>query len=289
MLQGLEELLERERPDVLVVYGDTNSTLAGALAASKLQIPLAHVEAGLRSFNRRMPEEINRIVTDSISDLLFAPTTRAVEQLRCEGQPSSRVVWTGDVMYDAALLGADIARSRSRVLEELGLADKSYYLATVHRAENTDDAARLAAIVGSLTRVAAHHPVVLPLHPRTRAALERADLLGQAMRTLRVIEPVGFIDMIRLEMGALAIASDSGGVQKEAFFYRVPCFILRDETEWVELVDAGWNTVLPPEDAERMAATMLALDSRRPREISPYGEGNASHIIVDELVKRYGG
>ncbi len=287
MLAGLEEVFEQERPDVVLVYGDTNSTLAGALAAAKLRIPIAHVEAGLRSFNRAMPEEINRIVADSVSDLLFAPTRTAVAQLEREGQARDRVVWTGDVMYDAALMTAEVARSRSRVVDALGLADGTYYLATVHRAENTDDPRRLRAIVDALTLVAAEHPVVLPLHPRTRAALEREGLLERATG-VRVIDPVGFVDMVRLEMGALAVASDSGGVQKEAFFYGVPCYILRDETEWVELVDAGWNTLVPPGDPEAMAATMLRRDASRRQDVRPYGDGNASRIIVEELARRYG-
>ncbi|MGZ8455676.1 MAG: non-hydrolyzing UDP-N-acetylglucosamine 2-epimerase [Gemmatirosa sp.] len=287
MLAGLEEVFQREAPEVVLVYGDTISTLAGALAAAKLRIPIAHVEAGLRSFNRAMPEEINRIVADSVSDLLFAPTATAVAQLKREGQPADRVVWTGDVMYDAALMTAEVARTRSRILDDLGLADGSYYLATVHRAENTDDPRRLRAIVDALALVAAQHPVVLPLHPRTRAALDGAGLLDAASG-VRVIDPVGFVDMVRLEMGALAVASDSGGVQKEAFFYGVPCFILRDETEWVELVDAGWNTLVPPGDARAMAATMLQRDASRRQDVRPYGDGNASRIIVDELARRYG-
>ncbi|MDF1502343.1 UDP-N-acetylglucosamine 2-epimerase (non-hydrolyzing) [Roseisolibacter sp. H3M3-2] len=288
MLEGLEEVFLSERPDLVLVYGDTNSTLAGALAAAKLHVPIAHVEAGLRSFNRAMPEEINRIVADGVSDVLFAPTDVAAAQLRREGHPEERIVWTGDVMYDAALMTADVARSRSRVLDALGLQDGGYYLATVHRAENTDDVRRLASIVESLATVAETHPVVLPLHPRTRAALERSGLLARAEQALRLVEPVGFVDMVRLEMGALAVASDSGGVQKEAFFYGVPCFVLRDETEWVELVDAGWNTLVPPGDAAAMATVMLARDASRRREVRPYGDGNASGVIVAELARRLG-
>lgn len=287
MLEGLEAIFARERPDAVLVYGDTNSTLAGALAAVKLHLPVAHVEAGLRSFNRAMPEEINRIVADSVSDLLFAPTTQAVAQLRGEGHSPERVVWTGDVMYDAALMTAELARTGSRVLESLELAPGSYYLATVHRAENTDDPTRLRAIVDALALVAERHPVVFPVHPRTRAALARDGLLEAVATRLRLVEPVGFVDMVRLEMGARAVASDSGGVQKEAFFYGVPCFVLRDETEWVELVEAGWNTLVPPGDPAAMAACMLALDSRAPRVIQPYGDGRASAVIVEQLLRRY--
>jgi UDP-GlcNAc3NAcA epimerase len=287
MLDGIEQVLLSERPDVVLVYGDTNSTLAAAIAAVKLRIPVAHVEAGLRSFNRAMPEEINRIVADSVSEVLFVPTINAAAQLRREGQPEDRIVWTGDVMYDAALMMSDIARANSTIVQDLGLVEKEYFLATVHRAENTDDEARLRAIFGALMTVAERYPVVVPLHPRTRAALDHAGLLSTVCQRLRVLEPVGFFDMVRLEMGAHAIASDSGGVQKEAFFHRVPCFILRNETEWVELVAAGWNTLVPPTDAATIAATMLATRSSSRAEVSPYGRGDASQIIARELLRRF--
>lgn len=288
MLERLEVVFRQEAPDVVLIYGDTNSTLAGALAAVKLHLPVAHVEAGLRSFNRRMPEEINRVVADAVSDLLLAPTEHAVRQLLQEGHPAERVVLTGDVMYDAALMTAEVARQRSTVMEQHGLTHKSYYLATVHRAENTDDSARLQAIFDALGRVAAHLPVVLPLHPRTRAALSREGIADRLAPGIKILDPLGFVDMVRLEMSALAIASDSGGVQKEAFFYGVPCFILRDETEWVELVEAGWNTLVPPGDPAHMAETMLHLERRRPQAISPYGAGDAAGIVVEQLVARYG-
>lgn len=288
MLRGLEDIFIRETPDVVLIYGDTNSTLAGAVAAAKLHLPVAHVEAGLRSFNRRMPEEVNRIVADSVSDLLLAPTELAYRQLLAEGQPAERVVLTGDVMFDASRMTADIARRTSTVLRDLKLVPKTYFLATVHRAENTDDSTRLRAIVRALGQVAREYPVVLPLHPRTRAALERFDLMEVASKSIIMIEPVGFIDMVRLEMDALAVASDSGGVQKEAFFFGVPCFVLRDETEWVELIQAGWNTLVPPGDPDVMAGTMLQLDQLHPTPIAPYGDGHASEVVVHELMTRYG-
>lgn len=287
MLEGLDRLLITERPDAILIYGDTNSTLAAAVVASKLNIPIAHVEAGLRSFNRRMPEEVNRIVADALADLLFVPTCEALNQLRREGVPEQRIVCSGDVMYDAALFVARIARERSRILESLGLKDKRYLLATVHRAENTDDPIRLRHIFEALTRVARELTVVLPLHPRTRAALEFHGLLADVARRLRLIDPVGFVDMVRLEMGARAIASDSGGLQKEAFFHGVPCFILRNETEWVELVDAGWNVLVPPVDPRSMAETMLTARTT-PQPISPYGDGRAGRVIVESLLTRYG-
>ncbi|PWC57258.1 UDP-N-acetylglucosamine 2-epimerase [Azospirillum sp. TSH7] len=288
MLEGLEPLFERERPDAVLVYGDTNSTLAATLAAVKLGIPVAHVEAGLRSFNRAMPEEINRIVADSVCDLLFAPTVEAMEQLRREGQPEERIRLSGDVMYDAALMTADLARRQSSILDRLGLTEKGFLLATIHRAENTDDPRRLSVLIEALELAAEALPVVLPLHPRTRAALDRLGILQKAARRLKLIEPVGFIDMVRLEMSARTVATDSGGVQKEAFFYRVPCCVLRNETEWRELLEAGWNRLLPPgDDPGAMAAELLA---ERPagRDIAPYGKGDAGRIIVETLLDRYG-
>ncbi|MEO8563650.1 MAG: UDP-N-acetylglucosamine 2-epimerase (non-hydrolyzing) [bacterium] len=287
MLEGLEQIFLDEQPDVVLIYGDTNSTLAAAVAAAKLHLPIAHVEAGLRSFNRRMPEETNRVVADALSDVLFAPTEDAVRQLRREGHAEDRIVWSGDVMYDAALLMKGVAASSSRILDDHSLVERDYFLATVHRAENTDDPARLRSIFDALELVARQHAVVLPLHPRTRAALQRDGLFDRASSTLRLIDPLGFIDMVRLEMGALAVATDSGGLQKEAFFHGVPCFVLREETEWTELVTAGWNTLVPPGDPARMAAAMLSAPHER-AAITPYGDGRASELIVRHLVERYG-
>jgi UDP-GlcNAc3NAcA epimerase len=289
MMELIEDILLQEKPNVVLIYGDTNSTLAGALAAVKLHIPVAHVEAGLRSFNRAMPEEINRIVADSVSDVLFAPTWEAVAQLKAEGISGDKVVWSGDIMYDMALLVREIALRSSPIIRDLALKPKGYYLATIHRAENTDDPQRLAAIVQCLELVGREMPVVLPLHPRTRAALTRQNLLEPLARAITITEPLGFVDMVRLELDALAVVTDSGGVQKEAFFYRIPCFVLRNETEWVELIEAGWNTLVPPADPTGMARVILDLQNRHPREISPYGDGNAATIIADELIRRFNG
>lgn len=271
MLEATERILARERPDWVVVYGDTNSTLAGALAAAKLHLRVAHVEAGLRSFNRRMPEEINRVLTDHASDVLFAPTAKARNQLLKEGVPRSKIHVVGDVMYDAALHFGARSERASRILSRLRLRPREYVLATIHRAENTDDPRRLETIVWALRHVAQHLPVVFPMHPRTRKARPPVD-------GLRAIEPVGYLDMVQLERNAKAIATDSGGVQKEAFFYRVPCVTLRTETEWTELVDAGWNRVVPPTSAERIAASILG--ARRGRKVQLYGDGKAAERIV---------
>ena len=244
MLEGLERVILEVEPAWVVLYGDTNSTLAGALAAAKLHVPVAHVEAGLRSFDRRMPEELNRVLTDHASDLLLAPTHTAIENLRKEGIPDNRVRLVGDVMYDAALRFRG-AGSADR-LEQLGVRSGEYILATVHRAANTDDPTRLRAIFHGLARVArdTETPVLVLLHPRTRAALRREGLLEEMEERLILSEPVGYLDMLTLESHASLVATDSGGVQKEAYFVGVPCVTLREETEWVELVEGGWNRLV---------------------------------------------
>jgi len=277
MLEHTEEVLLKEKPDWVLVYGDTNSTLAGALAAAKLHIPVAHVEAGLRSFNHRMPEEINRVLTDHLSTLLFCPTQTAVDNLAREGVLKG-VELVGDVMYDAALYYAAKAEAHSSIMDRLGLCSKGYMLATLHRAENTDDPFRLRAIVEGLGAVAQHMPVVIPLHPRTRAALEREGLLARVTETCQLIQPLGYLDMVLLEKNARLIATDSGGVQKEAYFYGVPCMTLREETEWVETVEAGWN-VLVGADSERIASVALSF-ATPPARPALYGDGSAAKRCV---------
>jgi len=290
MLEALEQTIQRERPDVVLVYGDTNSTLAGALAAAKLLVPVAHVEAGLRSFNRRMPEEINRVLADQVSDLLFAPTRTAVANLVREGIPDERIHEVGDVMLDASLFYAAIARERSDVMARLGLAKGGYVLATIHRQENTDDPRRLAAVFAGLAAVARETRVVLPLHPRTRASLDGNPAAAAAAGALDLIDPVGYLDMVMLEENAAVIATDSGGVQKEAYFYGVPCVTLRDETEWVELVEIGANRLAPPTTAEAVSrAIAQALSEHRSVRKEPlYGAGDAGTRIVQVLAARAG-
>jgi UDP-GlcNAc3NAcA epimerase len=259
MLEAIEGVLLGEKPDLVMVYGDTNSTLSGALAAAKLHIPVAHVEAGLRSFNRQMPEEINRVLTDHTADLLFAPTTVAAANLEREGIPASKIYLVGDVMYDMALYYSTRAEAKSSILERLGLSPKKYIMATIHRPENTDDPSCLRLIFEGLRMAAAQLPVVVPLHPRTRAALKRESLLEELAKYVRLIDPIGYLDMVMLEKNARLIATDSGGVQKEAFFYKVPCVTLRKETEWVELVDLGWNCIaLPATDPSEVRAVISA-------------------------------
>ena len=302
MLEAIEKVLLKERPDWILVYGDTDSTLAGTLAAVKLHIPVAHVEAGLRSFNRRMPEEINRVLTDHAADLLFAPTEIAVKNLYREGIPDSRIHLVGDVMYDAALYYAEIAERKSTILQQLRLIEelsckreklkepdkrnepvKPYILATVHRAENTDDPERLKAILQALAEVHRKVPVVFPVHPRTRKRARDFGLEGYLAEVL-AIEPVGYLDMVMLEKNARLIVTDSGGVQKEAYFYRVPCVTLREETEWVELVQSGWNHLIPPFSVEAVVQALTAPLS--PGEnLFLYGDGMASQRIAKVLVE----
>ncbi len=276
MLAALEEVLVREKPDRVLVYGDTNSTLAGALAAAKLHLPVAHVEAGLRSFNRRMPEEINRVLTDHLSDLLFCPGETAVAHLAAEGIVAG-VHAVGDVMHEALRHAVALAERKTTVLERLGLAPNGYALATLHRAENVDDPARLAQLLAALREVARRQPVVFPVHPRTRRRLAAGGAAATA--GLRLLEPQGYLDMVRLEAGAAVVLTDSGGMQKEAYWLRVPCVTLRDETEWVETVREGWN-VLAGADGERIARA--ARNPARPAETPDAYRGAGS---VDRLVR----
>ena len=281
MLERLEEVLEQEAPDWVLVYGDTNSTLAGALAAAKLHIPVAHVEAGLRSFNRRMPEEINRVLTDHASDALFTPTDTATTNLHNEGVDPERIQQVGDVMFDAALFYGQRAEERSRVLTDHDLERGGYILATVHRQENTDDPRRLRAIFEAFQTVAREQPVALPLHPRTRARLEEAGLL-HLTKGLTLLPPVGYLDMVMLERAAAVIATDSGGVQKEAYFHGVPCVTLREETEWTELIDLGWNQLAIPGVAD-IAREIPKSISKTGSDGTPYGDGMAAAQIIDRL------
>lgn len=268
MLGALEKALVEERPEMVLVYGDTNSTLAGALAAAKLHIPVAHVEAGLRSFNRRMPEEINRVVADHLSTLQFCPTEESVKNLEHEGITAG-VHRVGDVMYDCALFARARALESSRILEKLGLEEGGFALATVHRAENTDTPEALAAVVDYLEARARELPVVLPLHPRTREALARH---GLSLKAVTAIPPVGYHDINRLLAAAAEVLTDSGGLQKEAYFHRVPCVTLRDQTEWVETVSHGWNRL------------WRGPNYVTPRsDIADYGDGHAAEKILETV------
>ncbi|WP_416841513.1 non-hydrolyzing UDP-N-acetylglucosamine 2-epimerase [Haloferax sp. DFSO52] len=280
MMQRLDTVIADEAPDIVLVYGDTNSTLAAALVASKRDPRVAHVEAGLRSHNWEMPEEVNRVLTDHCSDLLFAPSESAASTLESEGIHGGVYV-TGDVQYDAILAVRQPAREYSTILDDLDLQDDEYVLATVHRAGNTDDHTKLEAIMAGLAD--AGRPVVFPVHPRTENALQAAGLWSQVAddENILLVEPVGYLDFVRLLDGAERVATDSGGVQKEAFYLDKRCVTLRDETEWVETVDAGWNTLVGADtDAIR---TALQSTESLPEKPSLYGDGTAAERIVDVL------
>lgn len=284
MIEAIEDVLMKERPDWVLVFGDTDSTLAGALAAVKPHIPVAHVEAGLRSHNRRMPEEVNRVLTDHASDLLFAPTEIAVRNLLREGIPEHRIHLVGDVMYDAALYYGAKAERESRILKRLGLEPKGYVLATAHRAENVDNPERLRVILEVLALTHREIPVVFPVHPRTR---KRAQSFGLStfLEEVLAVEPVGYLDMVMLEKNARAILTDSGGVQKEAYFHRVPCVVLRGETEWVELVEAGWNQLFPPRSVGALVEGIKrALERQGGGVVEAYGFGDAAERIANLLL-----
>jgi UDP-GlcNAc3NAcA epimerase len=273
MLEKIETVLLSEKPDWILVYGDTNSTLAGALAAAKLHIPVAHVEAGLRSFNKRMPEEINRILTDHVSSILFCPTHAAYENLRKEGVANG-VYHVGDVMYDAALIFAESAERKSTILLDLGLKHKEYLLTTVHRAENTDDPVRLQNIITSFCELGRSQTIIFPVHPRTRGKMAGLSVSSVG---IRLLDPVSFLDMVHLEKHARCILTDSGGVQKEAYFHGVPCITLRDETEWVETVRYGWNQISGT-SPERVIQAVDTASKGKP--IPDYGIGKTSEDIV---------
>ena len=289
MLENIESVLMHEKPELVLVYGDTNTTLAGALAAVKLHIPVAHVEAGLRSFNRRMPEEINRLLTDHVAGILFCPTKQAVENLRCEGigadsqgstrNHTPRVEMVGDVMLDAALHYKGFSRK-----PEFDLPD-SYVLATLHRAENTDDPNRLASLIKGLEQVGREIPVVVPLHPRTRKIMEESNMRPDP-GFIRVVEPIGYLGMIYLIEHCRLVMTDSGGLQKEAYFFKKPCVTLRDETEWVELVENGFNMVAGADTKRIYQCYREAVEKKMDFSLPLYGTGRAGNRIVS-IISEY--
>ena len=281
MIERIEEIIFSVKPDCLMVYGDTNSTLAGALAARKLQIKVVHVEAGLRSFNMAMPEEVNRILTDRISDVLYCPTDTAIANLKSEGfdHYDCRIVKSGDVMEDAARFYAARAKERSTILADLGLVGERFLLCTLHRAENTDDPARLSELVAGLNAVSKNHVIVMPLHPRTKAALEKQGLT----LNVKLIDPVGYFDMVTLLANSSLVLTDSGGLQKEAYFFDSYCVTMRDQTEWVELVDHGFNVLVGAEHTKLVSEVQRLLNKPFERTIKLYGGGNAAGQIAADL------
>ncbi|MCX8487138.1 MAG: UDP-N-acetylglucosamine 2-epimerase (non-hydrolyzing) [Crocinitomicaceae bacterium] len=283
MLCALEPVMIREAPDFVMVYGDTNSTIAGSLTASKLNIPIAHIEAGLRSFNRLMPEEINRVLTDHMSELLYCPTESALQNLRAEGiERGAHLV--GDIMFDAALHYGQIAKNNKDFDLHQKFFPGGYILATIHRQENTDDSDKLRKIVQALTVISKEIPIVLPLHPRTRDRIEGLGLTSNlSSKGMNVIQPLGYFEMLAMEQSASLIITDSGGVQKESYFFNVPCITLRDQTEWIELVDMGWNRLVDVLNEDIVAAVRLSIETRGSDQKSPYGFGDTANRIVEHL------
>lgn len=282
MLEKIEKILLDEKPDHVMVYGDTNSTLAGSLAAVKIHIPVIHIEAGLRSYNMQMPEEVNRILTDRISSILFCPTDTAVANLKAEGYDAmnAKIINSGDVMEDSATFFNEVAKTRSKILDQLGLKSNSYILATIHRAENTDDPEKLLGIFDALDRINKEIPVVLPLHPRTANILKQKGIQSD----IKILEPVGYLDMTMLTSNAAMVMTDSGGLQKEAFFFNRFCITLREETEWVELVQNGYN-FLAGSDTEKITQAYQTLKGRGfVKNHNFYGGGSASENIANYLM-----
>nr|WP_303714914.1 UDP-N-acetylglucosamine 2-epimerase (non-hydrolyzing) [Methanoculleus marisnigri] len=280
MLAAIEEVIAKEEPEIVLVYGDTNSTLAGALAAAKMHVPVAHVEAGLRSFDRRMPEEVNRVLTDHCSDLLLCPTATAVRNLAAEGVTAG-VHLAGDVMVDALQQNLPLAEERSTALADFGLSPKGYFLATVHRASNTDDPAALRAIMEAFALLDA--PVVFPVHPRTQKKLAGYGIEPAA--NVRIVEPLPYFDMLALLSGARAVLTDSGGVQKEAYILEVPCVTLRENTEWVETVEDGWNVLVGADTDQIVAEAEKVAGSRSPQS-ARFGDGHAAERIA-AIIREY--
>lgn len=274
MLIKLEEIYEKEKPDLILVYGDTNSTLAGALVASKMIIPVVHVEAGLRSFNKAMPEEQNRIIADHLSTLLFTPTETAVKNLEKEGV-FNNVYNVGDVMFDAVLYFGNKAKDRSSILDKIEMKNNKFILGTIHRAENTNDIKRLNNIIEALNQC--EESVILPLHPRTKKYIEDYGLTFN--NNVKVIAPIGYLDMLFLEKNCMKIVTDSGGVQKEAFFMNKPCITMRDETEWVETVENGWN-ILVGTDKKKILDAIINFEPQKPKN-NYFGNGNSSDKICE--------
>jgi UDP-GlcNAc3NAcA epimerase len=286
MLIKIEEVLIQEKPDFLISIGDTNSTLAGTLAAAKLHIPIGHVEAGLRMYDKKISEELNRLISDHLSVLLFVPTVVGKEYLLKEGIDERIIHEFGDIMYDAMLQFSEIAEQKSTLMSDLGLVPKEFVLATVHRAENTHTIEHAKMIFDAFVEIAKEIKFILPLHPRTRKLLQQHNLLDHYTQHMTIVEPLGYLDMLAMEKHARLIVTDSGGVQKEAFFQKTPCATLFINTPWLELVELGWNTIVPPVSTEDIVAGIRkAFDAGLGRDGAPYGRGNSGELMIMEIIK----
>jgi UDP-N-acetylglucosamine 2-epimerase (non-hydrolysing) len=278
MLKKIEDVLLKEQPNMVLVFGDTNTTIAGALAAVKLHIPVAHIESGLRSYDRKMPEEINRVLTDHCSNILFCPTNTAIDNLRKEGITTG-VYLTGDVMVEAINQHVKLSENNSKIYGKLGISHKKYFLATIHRAENTDDPMRLSKIVDAFCKI---DDLVFPCHPRTEKYLKNYGLWNRLNDSIKLIKPVGYLDMLMLERGAMKILTDSGGIQKESYILRVPCITLRSTTEWVETLSDGWNILVDDDNAQILRAVKEMKTFNQQKNV--FGDGDASKKICKILM-----
>lgn len=296
MLEKLEQVIQKENPDLVLIYGDTNSTLAGALAASKLHYKVAHIEAGLRSFNMWMPEEINRIIADRLSNLLFCPTSNAIKNLEKEGFrefPNIKIVNSGDVMYDAALFYSQLSSKKSNIIENLksnypDFDQNNFILATVHRVENTDDNSRLSSILEAFTEVGNQTSVVFPVHPRTRKKIEYVNIgPNNKKNNIIYLKPIGYFDMIELLKQCKLVMTDSGGLQKEAYFFNRFCITLRDETEWIELFNAGVNVLVGAEKEKIIEHCLMMKEKTIQCSDNLFGDGKAGSIIVNNIIRNY--
>jgi len=289
MIEKIEAVLIEEAPDWVLLYGDTNSTLAGAIAATKVHIKIAHIEAGLRSFNNWMPEEINRILTDRISNLLFCPTETAFQNLMDEGfqRFKCKPVITGDIMYDVANNFMDKSSIDQELLKELNITYKKFILVTIHREENTKEVSRVEMILKTLKKLSKEFSIIFPIHPRTRAFFEENGLINKYTNAnFKFIAPISYLKMLKLEKYARLICTDSGGIQKEAYFVKTPCITLRDETEWTELINGGWNLLIPPTNEDDLLKGIYEmLNNFNPDDKNYYGDGNSSEIMINELLK----
>lgn len=286
MLAGLEPILSKQQPDCVLLYGDTNSTLAGALASAKLGLPIVHVEAGVRSFCCKQPEEINRILTDRVTDLYIVPSKNAITNLLQEGCNPEQIVFAGDVMFDAIRLFS-LKSPSNNLMESLSLKSKEYYLCTIHRAENTISQQKLLAILDELSQLASGFPVIFPIHPRTQSLLTQSQQYFYKFKQINFIAPIGYLDMQQLIKAALCIITDSGGLQKEAFYHQVPCVVLRDNTEWPELIDLGWNSLLPHANITQLHQVVETIITSNKQWANPYGEGDAASKIVTAIQARF--
>jgi len=285
MLAAIEEILIKQKPNYILVFGDTNSTLAGALAAKKLHIKVIHVEAGLRSYNTQMPEEINRILTDRISNLLFCPTSKSIENLKQEGFPfnGSKEICCGDVMLDGAIYYSKTSTQKSNIINQLELANQDFLLCTIHREENTNNIEHFKNILSALDKLSESHQIICPLHPRTQKIIKSNNLSTRA----KIINPIGYFDMIELLKNCQLVITDSGGLQKEAFFFKKYCVTLREETEWVELVENNVNSLAGTNYDLIVNSVNSALKNNFNFNLNPYGDGNAANIILEEIKKDF--